>query len=517
MPSRDSVEIVDLKRFLQATRDSGYRNFESSIAELIDNSLQAGANNIDLLVERAPGDTQDMQLSLWDNGGGMSYRELMIALQFGGSNRFNDRTGLGRFGMGLPNSSLSQARRVEVYSWRSPKVVWRSHLDIDELFETDNIAVPGPVRTKLPGHPDGLLSSSGTLVIWSKLDRIKASYLSPLSKRLENFIGQRFRHFLWSGRRITCNGKTIKPFDPLFLSPVTRSPFQSRQYGDTLNLRFAFGPGMDAYSTIHVRFAELPIEDLADLSNDEKRTLGIVNGAGVSVVRAGREIDYGWFFLDKRRENYDDWWRCEISFSPELDEMFGVTHTKQGIRPTDELRSILTKELSPIARALNRRVQHAHMAVAQRRAHNATVDHAASRDIFLRPLPKTAPVLSNGRHSSVKTLLPSLSPVEGRQKYRLEVDDVDSRSFYSAHAANDDVIVTINKLHEFYLSIYHTFLENGDGSMRPLRKQIELFLLALGRTELLEWSTSEREIIARFIEEWSRGISIFCTTTTARK
>ena len=32
---------------------------------------------------------------------------------------------------------------------------------------------------------------------------------------------------------------------------------------------------------------------------------------------ANREIDFGWFFMgNKRRENYDDWWRCEVKFEP---------------------------------------------------------------------------------------------------------------------------------------------------------------------------------------------------------
>ena len=86
----------------------------------------------------------------------------------------------------------------------------------------------------------------------------------------------------------------------------------------------------------------LPVEEWCSLSNEEKNAHGISKGAGVSVVRGGREIDCGWYFMgSKRKENYDDWWRCEISFSPELDELFGVTHTKQKIYPNEMLESIL--------------------------------------------------------------------------------------------------------------------------------------------------------------------------------
>ncbi len=57
--------------------------------------------------------------------------------------------------------------------------------------------------------------------------------------------------------------------------------------------------------------------------------LGIVGGGGVSVLRAGREIAHGWYLMgSKRKENYDDWWRCEIEFEPVLDEHFGITINK---------------------------------------------------------------------------------------------------------------------------------------------------------------------------------------------
>src|SRR6202042_181067 len=119
-------------------------------------------------------------------------------------------------------------------------------------------------------------------------------------------------------------------------------------------------------SRVGVRFAVLPMEKWYSLSNEEKNRFGISKGAGVSVIRAGREIDYGWYFMgSKRKENYDDWWRCEISFSPDLDELFGVTHTKQRIYPAEMLESILTPDLERIARELNSLVRRRYLAVRE--------------------------------------------------------------------------------------------------------------------------------------------------------
>jgi hypothetical protein len=90
-------------------------------------------------------------VSVLDDGCGMDKKVLRQALRFGGSSRFNDRSGLGRYGMGLPNSSLSQARRVEVYSWRKPGPVLYSYLDVDEIAKGAMSEVPEPRPAVLPG------------------------------------------------------------------------------------------------------------------------------------------------------------------------------------------------------------------------------------------------------------------------------------------------------------------------------------------------------------------------------
>ena len=113
-----AIELVNPVRFIQATRDSGYRHIASALSELVDNSLQASASQVDILIEEEAEDSFYRHSGQWLRH---EQEQLSSALQFGGSDRFDDRSGMGRFGMGLPNSSLSQARRVDVYSWRNPK------------------------------------------------------------------------------------------------------------------------------------------------------------------------------------------------------------------------------------------------------------------------------------------------------------------------------------------------------------------------------------------------------------
>ena len=139
---------------------------------------------------------------------------------------------------------------------------------------------------------------------------------------------------------------------------------------------------------MRITFSELPVAVWCRLSNDEKRRLGISKGAGVSMVRGGREVDYGWFFLGgKRRENYDDWWRCEIQFDPILDEAFGITHTKQQVRPKTYLIETLTPDIEAAARALNARARKAHLAARAAERFAESEKLATDREKLLQPLP----------------------------------------------------------------------------------------------------------------------------------
>jgi hypothetical protein len=506
------VAIVNLRRFLEATRDSGYRSFDAAVSELVDNSLQARARRIEIILPDPKQEPSEAHVAVLDDGAGMSPEQLAVALQFGGSHRFNDRNGLGRFGMGLPNSSFSQARRVEVYSWQRHSDTFLTYLDLDELLANDRRALPVPTSASLPQPYDEYADETGTLVIWRKLDRVKHTTWRILLKRLDLCLGRKFRYFLWAGHRIGINGELVAAVDPLFLSSETRTPdIIAQPFGEAIEYDVQPMPGVLAAASarITVRFSELPVNPLAALPNREKRLYGIANGAGVSIVRARREIDYGWYFLDKRRENYDDWWRCEIQFSPSLDEMFGVAHTKQGIRPSEDLRAILTHELTTIARELNRRARSRHLAFAEVQEQTSATTVAAKRDPQLRPL-------SLARQASIAESEPSENPARspldtaGRQPYRLLVEEIEEPRFYRVEVRNGEIVVIVNPRHELYHRLYGPLIADHSRSHAAVRASFELLLLALGRAELFDWNHNELTAIRQFIKEWSQTLSAFC-------
>ena len=218
---RGEDSLVAIDRFVLATRDSGYKGTASAVAELVDNALQAGGTRIVIRVEHEEGG-EGLTLSVLDNGCGMDAGTLGQALRFGGSSRFNDRRGLGRYGMGLPNSSLSQALRVDVTTWQTKHTAIASFLDVDEIAAGATVRVPRPLQTSVPGQAVTLGLNSGTLVSWSRCDRLDHRRPSTLERKLKSFLGRVFRHFLWGGVEITVNGEQVLPIDPLFLQKVSR-------------------------------------------------------------------------------------------------------------------------------------------------------------------------------------------------------------------------------------------------------------------------------------------------------
>ena len=81
----------------------------------------------------------------------MDATTLEMALQYGNGRFRDDPDGIGRFGMGLPTSSLSQAKRVDVWSWQDgPDNALHSYLDLDEIKSGDLSKVPSPEPQPLP-------------------------------------------------------------------------------------------------------------------------------------------------------------------------------------------------------------------------------------------------------------------------------------------------------------------------------------------------------------------------------
>ena len=263
-----------------------------------------------------------------------------------------------------------------------------------------------------------------------------------------------------------------------------------------------------------------PVHEWHKVSNEEKRRIGISKGAGVTVVRGGREVDYGWFFMGgKRRENYDDWWRCEIQFDPVLDEAFGITHTKQQVRPQPHLIEALTADIEETARALNSRARKAHLAVKVGERFSEAERVADECDLRLKPLPEKASPKSRAQMHELERANPSLKANpsdtdETTSKYRIVEGNVKDRAgkdtcFFSHVFDGEKLVLVLNPDHPFYREIYKPLAEGDSPRDQQLRAKLELLLLAAARSEIGTSNRTKGRQLPSFRQEWSNTLATF--------
>ena len=491
--------LVETRLFIRAIRDAGYKGTASAIAELVDNSIEADSTEIAISVEEVSVEEGGpLVVHVADNGHGMSKAVLRTALQFGGSSRFGSRKGTGRFGMGLPNSSVSQARRLDVYTWTSSTSCFWSYLDVDEISEEGTSLVPEPERRRLPSALTRLSADHGTVVAWTRCDRLSHRRITTLIQTLEVELGRIFRFHLLKGLRLCINGHKVQVVDPLFIKNE-RGLSGARLYGPPLVYELKILAQRGGTSRVSVVFSELPVPEWSQFSNAEKSFHGITKRAGVSILRAGREIDFGWHFMgSKKRENYDDWWRCELHFDPDLDEEFGVTHTKQGVRPSERLRALLAPDLEKIAHHLNARVRAAFVDL-KANAPCTAVRRANECDILLEP-----PHITDRRKlgSSIR------GKVHGIQ-YRLTAKGVAEEAFFTQFHRNSQLLVNLNSDHPFFKRFYSLLVFDARIDAKIARDYIDLTILSAARAQLELSGESSNPILDSYRRVWSNNLAAF--------
>lgn len=150
-------------------RAIGY-NLEAAVADIIDNSISANAQNIWFNSEWQGGNSF---ITILDDGCGMNHEELVQAMKPGAKNPMDERSekDLGRFGLGLKTASFSQCQKLIVLSKKAgfAPIYWI--WDLNYVNQTNKWEL---IRYPIPDiflHALDELKS-GTLVIWTDLDRI---------------------------------------------------------------------------------------------------------------------------------------------------------------------------------------------------------------------------------------------------------------------------------------------------------------------------------------------------------
>ena len=333
---------------ISSNRSIGY-SMPSAVADIIDNSISAGAKNIDLI---APSLT-DPVLLIVDDGCGMDQDELDIAMTFGGAiNCQEDRpkNDLGRFGMGLKTASLSQCTKLEVITKKDGSFVggcW--DLTYIKKYDTWDYIVISEAECRTKVKDTFLLDdeiASGTAVIWSHFDRLRESatnkfdeFSNQMSKTCKK-LSLIFHRYLAGEEginkiRITYNKNVLHPIDP----------FLTGEIAEVAKVKTI--PLNNDVITVHCH--KLPYPD--KLTKEQLNRAQLEDGStlletqGFYVYRNKRLIDYGtWFGLASKKDK-TKLSRIQIDIPNTLDSVWSLDIKKSRAIPPEKIRDDLKQIL----------------------------------------------------------------------------------------------------------------------------------------------------------------------------
>lgn len=342
-------------RLTDSLRDIGY-DFSAAVADLVDNSITAGATEVNVVIEFAGGSSR---VFIADNGHGMTLNGLTEAMRFG-SRRTYGRGDLGRYGLGLKTASLSQGRCLTVVTRTSAerRVIQTRQLDLDLIAEFDDWLIIEPDRTGTVEKARNLLEDApGTVVVWENLDRVVPSKnaaggwarrrFETLQQRTAEHLAMVFHKFLageLSKDRlvITVNGQKLQPWDPFARSESATQELAEQEFeiehgdvaGKVILRRFVL-PGRDGFSS--------PAE-FERMSGPLKWN----RQQGLYTYRAGRLVQWGGWAGVRSIDEHTKLARVSLEFNTDLDEAFNINVAKMRVALPGQLRHMIERPINEL-------------------------------------------------------------------------------------------------------------------------------------------------------------------------
>ena len=354
------ISIPSAARLISSMRDLGYE-FSDAVAEIVDNSIQAGANVIQVNLQF---DGYESYLTVLDNGVGMTPAEIREAMRFG-SMRDYEQDDLGKFGLGLKTSSLSQCDSLTVSSRNSQKKVqihsysW----DMDHINKVDQWEIL-PIETNELLNPvvEHLYSTTGTAVTWERLNRL-LNFQDPAGGRAENdfkrliqelkiSLGATFHRYLTGEQRskkvmIFVNGDLVESWDPFCRTEKNTVELES----------FSIPISMDCRKGL-VKFRPfvLPAQSQFSSSSAHLRAGGPAKWnkqQGFYIYRSGRLLQSGGWCGLRTSDEHSKLARVLVEIPAGFDDLFKVNISKMKINFPRELREETIHKLAPTLKKAN--------------------------------------------------------------------------------------------------------------------------------------------------------------------
>lgn len=339
-------------RLTGSLRDIGY-DFHTAVADLVDNSIAAGAHQVDVTLVFDPNASYVL---ISDDGHGMTPTEMLEALRFG-SRRDYARNELGRFGLGLKTGSFSQCRRLSIVSRHTPKRATRTvrTIDLDYVEDIDAWAVladeTGPAieaaLTRLQERP-------GTVVVWENLDRVLPDRyaesgwgrrrLASLATKTAEHLSMVFHRFI-AGENgaepvaISVNDEKLQAWDPFAGDEPNTVSLDAEVFEVETD---------DGSSDLVFRGYVLPSRDKFSTPDRFERMSGPLKWnrqQGLYIYRANRLVQFGGWNGLRGIDEHTKLARASIDFDTELDEAFQINVAKMSVVLPATLKNMLERPI----------------------------------------------------------------------------------------------------------------------------------------------------------------------------
>lgn len=501
MTAEDFKLPPDPERIVNGLRDTGY-NFNTAIADIIDNSISAKATVVNVDIKLNP--DLDVNVYISDNGCGMDLDGLKNAMKYGSSERV-EKNSLGKFGLGLKTASTAFCRRFSVLSrCKEDPTLRKVQWDLDYVAKQREWLLQFP---EIDEDEVDLLektagAGSGTLVVWDKVDRLLRDYktrgnaekgLARNIDSLREHLSMVFQRFLdkedtrAANIDIYINDEMLSAWDPFCSKEENTEILQE----EDVPVEMPDGTKVPFHVAAYILpkkgdFSSFEAEKKAKVSNDLQ---------GVYVYRENRLIHCGdWFGLMKK-EPHLSLLRIDFSFDYQLDELLSIDIKKSRILLIGELYKYFEEFFGAPRRAAEKRyrdTENKNIQKSGKEAHNpsnSSIDGKAT-DIVeskIKPVGNDSAEVKNTNGTFTKSIK-IINNADPKQTRVVPVPTLDEGALWEPSFVNGKHAVSINESHPFYKKIYGPYL-----AQHTVVEGLDFLLWALAEAENSTCSQSSIE------------------------
>ena len=360
-------EYIDMKgqprRELERELALNY-NLEQVVADLVDNSIDAGAENVWVIYnEEEYNNHNSFYVAVIDDGKGIPDDRISSVMDFGAPRDY-DELELGKFGVGMKSSSLSQAKEVTLLSKTNGGPINLRRLSSEVVMELDKWTLIPKLRDHMDtdaisiakGELAGL--DSGSVVVLEDMHKLKhrigdnerrEEYLNLEYGHIRDYLGLVFERYIEGTELTRSDGSKEKRKMNLYFNGKTDAhkiekldPFCREMKDETVTgtLSKTIPLELDDGSIIHNLEVTIWItpnhndrgQEYDDRMDRAARFLGISELQGIYIYRNDRLIDFpGWKKILKH-EPGATCVRWELHFPPSLDEVFQLDPSKREVQ-----------------------------------------------------------------------------------------------------------------------------------------------------------------------------------------